>query len=333
MNRTSDWWLGVLFTAFIAFLGYGAALIPGVNFLGPMACAIFIAILFRQIFDYPEKWRRGIEFSTKTLLRLAIVLYGLRLSMDTVFEDGLSLLVFGVLSIVLSIVLMIFLGKWWKADPSISLLTGVGIGVCGAAAIAAIAPIVKAKDEDTALSVAIIALIGTVFAVIYTIIQPIMPLTDSQYSVWTGLSLHELANVVLAGAAAGDEALALALLAKLGRVLLLIPLSFIFILWMKNKHSSNADSNISFPWFLLGFIGMSLIGSYVIDEVIFVPAAVLDSITAFSSFILTMAMVGLGLNISLADLRKRAWKPFLLAIAVSIFLSIIMFGAVKLMNI
>src|SRR5699024_867797 len=143
------------------------------------------------------------------------------------------------LPIFFAIGLTVWLAKVFKADKSISLLLGVGTGVCGAAAIAAVAPIVKAKDEDTAIGVGIIALMGTVFAIVYTILRPILPLDAIQYGIWSGTSLHEVAHVALAGAPAGEDGLAMALLGKLGRVFLLVPLCFIFIAMMKRKNKTN----------------------------------------------------------------------------------------------
>ena len=129
-------------------------------------------------------------------------------------QDGLGLLVRDAGVIIFSILAMVWLGKRLKANPTISILLGVGTGVCGAAAIAAIAPIIKSKDEDTAISVGIIALIGTTFAIVYTLLRPILPLTDIEYGIWAGISLHEVAQVVLAGAAGGEDGLAIALLAN-----------------------------------------------------------------------------------------------------------------------
>lgn len=182
------WIGGVAFTFFIALLGYLLALVPGFDRVGQLACAIIIAVIFRQIFGYPEAIRTGIGFSAKRLLRAAIILYGLKLNIDTVLSEGLGLLVLDAGVIIFAIFATIWLAKLLKADKNISLLLGVGTGVCGAAAIAAIAPIVKTKDEDTAIGVGIIALMGTVFAIAYTILRPILPLDSIQYGIWSGAS-------------------------------------------------------------------------------------------------------------------------------------------------
>lgn len=243
------WIVGIAFTFFIAFLGYLLAIVPGFNRIGQMACAIIIAVVYRQLFGYPEIIRSGIAFSSKRLLRIAIILYGLKLNIAIVLTDGIGLLVRDAVVIVFAIFTTMWLSKVLKADKKISLLLGVGTGVCGAAAIAAVAPIIKSKDEDTAISVGIIALIGTVFAIVYTILRPILPLDSISYGVWAGTSLHEVAHVALAGALAEEDGLAIALLTKLGRVFLLVPLCFICMYMMKrtNKGTKGSETKIEFP--------------------------------------------------------------------------------------
>ncbi|WP_340373439.1 putative sulfate exporter family transporter [Peribacillus sp. FSL E2-0218] len=324
-NSKLLWLSGIAFTFFIALLGLGLSKISGFNRIGPLACSIIIAVIYRQIAGYPEKFRTGIEFSAKKLLRFAIILYGLRLNIDVIFNQGLPLLVRDIGTVTFAIVVMVLIAKWLKADTSISLLLAVGTGVCGAAAIAAISPIVKAKEEDTAIGVGIIALMGTLFSIIYTLIRPILPISNVDYGIWSGISLHEIAHVALAGAPAGEDALAIALLAKLGRVFLLIPLCFIFMYWMKKrtKDKTGRGAKIDFPWFLVGFIIMSLIGSYVFGTYITVSPAVMDGISKTTTFVLTMAMIGLGLNVSLQALRTKAMRPLIAMTMTSLLLSII----------
>ncbi|RKQ35885.1 putative sulfate exporter family transporter [Oceanobacillus halophilus] len=319
--------LGIGFTFVFALIGFLLSLVPGFDRIGPLASAIILAIIYRQLFGYPEKFRIGIQFSSKYLLRFAIILYGLKLNIDVIFNDGLGLLVKGAVTIIFAILVTMFLAKVLKANMQMALLLGVGTGVCGAAAIAAVAPIIKSKDEDTAISVGIIALVGTVFSIIYALLLPLLPISDIQYGIWSGLSLHELAHVALAAEPAGEEALAMALLAKLGRVFLLVPLCFVLIIWMKNrkKHEEDNTAKITFPWFLVGFVAMSLFGSYVLGTYIPVTDKVMDSVSLITTFILTSAMVGLGLNVSLKDVRTRALRPFIAMIIASVLVSLIMY--------
>ncbi|WP_010531950.1 YeiH family protein [Lentibacillus jeotgali] len=326
-NQKKYWIGGVAFTFFIALLGYLLALVPGFAYVGQLACAIIIAIAYRQIFGYPEAIRAGVTFSAKKLLRLAIILYGLRLNINTVLSDGLGLLLRDAAVILFAILLMVWLAKVFKADTSISLLLGVGTGVCGAAAIAAVAPIVKAKDEDTAIGVGIIALMGTIFSIVYILLRPILPLSAIDYGIWSGISLHELAHVALAADPAGGDALAMALLAKLGRVFLLIPLCFIFIYIMKvkNKGTDQSKTKVAFPWFLLGFIVLSIFGTYVLGNYIPVSEGTMNGVYSLTTWLLTAAMVGLGLSVSFNDLRTKAVRPLIAMIITSVLLSVFAF--------
>ncbi|WEG12583.1 putative sulfate exporter family transporter [Pullulanibacillus sp. KACC 23026] len=318
------WIAGVGFTFVIALLGFGLAKLPGIKSVGPLACAIIIAVLYRQFWGYPEKLRAGIQFASKRLLRLAIILFGLKLNMDVVLHQGLGLLVRGAGTIVFAIIVMLLLAKWFKADFDLSLLLGIGTGVCGAAAIAAVSPIVKAKEEDTAIGAGIIALVGTIFSILYTILRTHVSLSASNYGIWSGVSLHEIAQVALAGAPAGPNALAIALLAKLGRVFLLIPVSLILMVWMKRKGKlENEPVKLEYPWFLAGFIIMSLLGTYGFGKVIPVPGSFLNTLSSFTTFILTMAMIGLGLNVSLATLRTKALRPLIAMVITSLLLSLV----------
>lgn len=327
LSSQKAWVVGVAFTFLIALLGYILTIVPGFQLIGQLACAIIIAVFYRQIYGYPEAIREGIQFSSKRLLRVAIILYGLKLNINLVLSDGLGLMLLDAGVVIFAIFAMIGLAKLLKADKNMSLLLGVGTGVCGAAAIAAVAPIIKSDDEDTAISVGIIALMGTVFAITYTLLRPILPLDMIQYGIWSGTSLHEVAHVALAGAPAGDDGLAMALLSKLGRVFLLLPLCFIFIAIMKRKNKQNQSdaSSIELPWSLVGFIVCSLLGTYVFGEVIPMSENVLNFISTLTTWLLTAAMVGLGLNVSLKDVRSRALRPLLAMTITSIALSVIVY--------
>ncbi|GIM44919.1 membrane protein [Collibacillus ludicampi] len=311
------WIGGILFTFAIAFVGTCLTKFPVIDRLGPMVTAILIAIIYRQFAGYPEAIRSGINFSAKRMLRFAIILFGFKLNVDTILHQGLGLLARDVGSIAIAILVTMMVAHWIKAEPSLSLMLAVGTGVCGAAAIAAVSPIMEGKDDDTAIGVGLIALVGTLFTIAYTLLEPIVHMTNIQYGIWSGISLHEIAHVAAAAAPAGQDALTIALLAKLGRVLLLVPLCLILAAWMKKKGSSDKQSKIEFPRFLFGFIATSLIGSYVP-----IPPIIMQNLATASSFLLTAAMVGLGLNVSFKALRTKALKPFIAMLAASVVLSI-----------
>ncbi|KGP92535.1 membrane protein [Pontibacillus chungwhensis BH030062] len=312
---------GIGFTFILAAMGILLAELPGFQYIGALATSILLAIVFRQAFGYPTALQPGLQFSTKKLLRVAIILFGLKLNIDVVLNEGLGLLAKGAGTIIVAIVVTMVLSRWLKANWMISMLLAVGTGVCGAAAIAAVSPILKSKEEDTALSVGIIALVGTVFGIAYTIVGPFLPITPEQYGIWSGLSLHEIAHVALAAEPAGEDSLGMALLAKLGRVLLLIPLSFILVFWMRRKHHDDTQAQVNFPWFLIGFIIMSVVGTYVLGEVIPTSDSFLTGVSNITTFLLAMAMSGLGLNVSIASIKSKAMRPLVAMLITSVLLS------------
>lgn len=320
---------GVLFTFAIAFLGYYVAKLPGFQLTGQLASAIFIAIIYRQVAGYPEILREGITFSSKKILRFAIILYGIKLNVGFILQDGFSILLLGSGVVLFSFATSIWLAKLLKADRSITALLAAGTGICGAAAIAAVAPIFRSKDEDTAIGVGIIALFGTIFSVLYTLIRPLLPLSPAEYGVWAGISLHEVAHVALAAAPGGEDALAMALLAKLGRVFLLVPVCLLLIYVMNRKRKHDSSNAVPFPWFLVGFVVMSLVGTYLLGPVVPFSENAAQTVNTITTWCLTAAMVGLGLNVSLKDLRSKALKPVLVLLLVSVSLSVLTFIIVK----
>ncbi|GGG73546.1 YeiH family protein [Paenibacillus radicis (ex Gao et al. 2016)] len=323
MLHLKEWLGGLAFTIFLAAAAYGLALLPGFNRLGQMALAISGAVLYRQLFGYPEQWRKGIQLASKQLLRFAIILFGLRLNIGTVLQQGWGLLLQAAVVAVFAIGLTIWLARRLKADFSLSLLLGVGTGICGAAAIAAVSPILKSRDSDTAIGAGLIALIGTITALGYTLLQPLLPLSAEQYGAWAGISLHEIAHVALAAQPAGEDAVVMGLLAKLARVFMLIPLSFAFILIMKrrSKGKDEAAAKIAFPWFLLGFMAMSAFGTFSAHTAFAIPDSALKFLAQAATFLLAMAMVGLGLNVDLKAVRAKALRPLAAVTITSVLLS------------
>src|SRR5699024_123140 len=177
----------------------------------------------------------GIEFSSKKLLRLAIILYGLKLNLSTIINERGTLLLLDVGVVAFSIFFIIFLHKIIKGDKKLILLLGVDTGDCGGAEIAANTPILKSKDTDVAISVGLVAIMRTIFSLTYTLLYALFPMDPELYGIWSGASLHEIAHVVLAADAGGSESLSIGLLAKLRRVFLLIPLGIIFLLIVTSK--------------------------------------------------------------------------------------------------
>lgn len=310
---------GVLLTFLIAISSYMLAKLPILSIIGPLALAIFLAVIIRNFFFYPSKWQKGITFSSKKILRFAIVLYGVRLNMMVIFDEGLPYLVRAVFAVAIGIGGMLLFAKWLKVDTKFALLLGGGTGICGAAAIGAISPIIRADDDDTALAVGMISLIGTMFALVMPFLGDVLQLSPEAYGQWVGLSVHEVAHAALAGAAFGDESLAPAFLAKLSRVLLLVPVTMVIVWVVSRKQRTENTQKPPFPYFVLGFLAISVISTISLENG-WMTEGIQQSIATFASFLLAMSMAGLGLSINLKQLQAKAIRPLLLLSLTSILL-------------
>lgn len=326
---------GILLTLSLALAGWAVSLIPGPAKLGPLACTLLLAAAYRHRFGYPHALGAGVRFSSGTLLRAAIVLFGLKLDIVEVLRQGLPLLLRSGATVAFSLAVVFAIGSLLRADRKLIALLAIGTAICGAAAIAAAAPLLRSKDEDTAISAGLIAVIGTVFAAAYTLMLPWLPLSPESYGIWAGLTLHEVAHVAMAAAPGGPDALADGLLAKLCRVALLVPVCLAIggaaklrslrgddrIGGRSSEQGWAAEGRFKFPWFLVGFIAASLFGSYLLPALLPDPAPLLHELSYATTLLLGMAMAGLGLNVSLRDLRSRALRPLAAMFIASVLLS------------
>ncbi|RNC98799.1 YeiH family protein [Lysinibacillus halotolerans] len=317
---TTGFYLGILLMVFITFLAYSISLIPIFSFIGPLAIALLLAIIYRNVFQYPETLRSGIQFSSKMILRLAIILYGVRLNIQMIVDEGFPLLFRATIVIIFALFMTFTIGKAFGVDHKLLLLLGSGTGICGAAAIGAVSSILDSDEEDTALAIGMIACVGTIFALFAPFIATLTNMPPDIYGQWVGFSLHEIAHALLAGSSYGDESLTPAILSKLSRVLLLFPVTLIivFIVSMKRK---NAKKKASFPYFLFGFILVSIISTIGLQKG-WMTISFQENIAAIASFLLTVAMAALGMSVDLRKIKKNALKPFLTLLFTSILLTL-----------
>lgn len=312
--------LGILFTLIIAILSILLTELPVLSSVGALAIALLIGVIYRQSLGYPEPLRPGITFSAKKLLRFAIILYGFKLNLQLILNDGWIMILLGTGVILFSFAAMYLLNKYFKTNSSIMFLLAAGTGICGAAAISAVSSIIKAKEEDTAISIGLISIVGTVFALSYTFIGPLFDINNVTYGIWSGLSLHEIAQVVLAGGSANDDGMAMALLSKLSRVFLLIPVSFLIMYLVSRKQHKKTGGKVDIPYFLFFFVLVAIVNTFIT-----IPSGLSAAIDQLTTLLMVMAMVGLGLSVPLKSIKEKALKPLYALVITSVLLSIITF--------
>ncbi len=312
INLKIGFFKGVILTLILAILAGSIARLPFFSIMGIMIISIILGMSWKALMDVPTDASSGITFSSKILLRVGIILMGLRLNFSQIVEAGFSIILIDMIVIAFTLTLMIYLGKLLSVDKYLSALIAVGTAVCGAAAIVAVAPLIQARKEFTAVSVACIAILGTIGTIIYTLLYPVLGLDSYQYGVLVGATLHELAHVIAAAIPGGDASGEIAILVKLGRVALLIPVAMILGFLFTSKDQTKEKKgfkDLPIPWFIFGFLAMCLI-----NTMGFISSTMTQMFIALSVFLLAMAMAGLGLSINLGDFKKVGFKAVLVGI-------------------
>ena len=291
----------------------------------PMIVGIILGMLYANSLrnNLPETWVPGIQFCSKRILRIGIILYGFRLTFQNVVEVGIPAICIDAIIVTVTICGGVLIGRLMKMDRGIALLTSVGSGICGAAAILGTESAIKVKPYKTAGAVSTVVIFGTIAMFLYPILyrNGILDLTPQEMGIFTGSTVHEVAHVVGAGNAMGKEVSDPAIIVKMIRVMMLVPVLLIISYSVMRAAVKSGDASgrgkISMPWFailfpvVIGFNSLNLL-----------PAGLVDFINTFDTFLLTMAMTALGAETSIDKFRKAGAKPFILAFILFIWLMV-----------
>lgn len=313
---------GLLLTAAIAAAALWLGTLPWLQAHGisALTLAIVLGIVLGNSV-YPALAPRaaaGVGFSKAMLLRAGIILYGLRLTVQDIGQVGGS----GVLIDAL-VLCSTFALAWWLGcrvlglDRDTALLIGAGSSICGAAAVMAAEPVVKGRAEQVTVAVATVVVFGTVSMFLYPLLYRWgvdigwMPLDATGFGVFTGSTVHEVAQVVAAGRAISLPVADAAVITKMVRVMMLAPflLGLSLLLARGRGQAGGRRSKISIPWFAFGFIGMVGFNSLQL-----LPAALLGHLIDLDTVLLAMAMAALGLTTHASALRQAGTRPLLLAL-------------------
>lgn len=308
----------------MSVVAWHLAMVPAIKALS--LSSLIMGILLGMIFantlrsKVPASWEPGLKFCSKRMLRTGIILYGFRLTFQDVVEVGAAALVVDAIVVVGTICLGYWLGKIIGLDRDSTLLTSVGSAICGAAAVLGAEPIVKGEAHKTAVAVSTVVIFGTISMFLYPIAYRVGILDGlyaQQIGIYTGSTLHEVAHVVGAGNAMANDIIApTALIVKMVRVILLVPVLLVMSWWLsKGAPMGGEKGKINVPWFAFIFLLMIGVNSvlqsmYGMEEWL---ANVRNVINVVSTFMLTMAMTALGADTSLAKFRQAGAKPFYLA--------------------
>ncbi|MGO8695170.1 MAG: YeiH family protein [Rectinemataceae bacterium] len=331
----------------VAIVTTAAILLQGTDLFAhklPMSSlilAILIGIAGGNLVPLPVSTRSGIKFAAKRILRLAIIFLGFKLSIGQIVGIGPEAAASAFLGSSSAILFTLWLGRRMGIPTKRALLLGTGIAVCGAAAVAAVDGVIGAEEEDAAFGISAVTLFGTIYIFLYPAIRLLTGMPDLFYALWTGSSVHEVAQVAAASAVLSDPFRGIAATVKMIRVLFIVPLTLIlsFVPWGNAAEAEYPETapaskprtsgkGVSVPWFALLFFAAVLVNSFVP-----MPGATHAGLAGFDTWIMTAAMAGLGLDIRFRALAKIGIKAALLGAVSSVFLSVVSATAIYLLGI
>ena len=334
MKKDKNFWSGIALIACFSVVAYLVASIEAVKALAlsPLIIGIIIGMLYANTVGAKKEWMPGLKFCTKQILRFGIILYGFRLKLIDVMKVGLPAIVVDIIIIGVTILLGIVLGRLLKMDGDTAIMTATGSAICGAAAVLGAEPVVKCESHKTAVAVSTVVIFGIIAMFLYPIMYRtgmLASLDDFQVAIYTGSTLHEVANVAGAGNAMDpSDALGIAgnaTITKMIRVILLAPVLIIMALFIKKPNADGSKTKITIPWFAFGFCAVILLTTG-LEEVLpedFFKAYLFGGASwmgVFDTFLLTMAMTALGADTTIDKFRQAGAGPFYLATLLFIWL-------------
>lgn len=329
---------GVCVTFGLAAGVMAIAKLPFMFVISPLMIAIVLGIAVRLIAGNLERCRPGMQFVLKRMLRLAIVLLGLQLTLDQVTAVGGPVLIIVIATVIAAFAFTSWVGRCLSVDARLVSLIAAGTSICGISAIVTSNTVVGAPDEDVAYAVATATVFGSLSVFLFPLFAVSLELQPHPYAVWVGSSVHEIAQVIAAGFQYGHGAGEFSVVVKLTRVLMLAPM-VLAMAWVgaeaARRVTGNSSGNRSLaeigrslpvPIFLLGFAGMILINSFDI-----VPPAEKAWILRASSFLFIAALVALGLETDLRKLKDKGLRPLMIGALSWVFISFFSLALVYLL--
>src|SRR5262249_14143290 len=272
--------------------------------------SILLGIGFHNLVGTPARAKPGVVFALKRLLRLAIVLLGLQLTIQQIAAVGLTGLAVVAAALAATFLATVWIARAIGGDRKLATLIAAGTSICGASAVVATNTVTEAPDEDVAYAVACVTVFGSIAMFLYPALPGLLHLGPRAYGLWTGASIHEIAQVVAAAFQAGPEAGHDATIAKLTRVTLLAPTAVALGLLAARRRRGRRGAPRQappVPYFVLGFIALVILNSLVA-----IPAAAKDWIVPGTSFLLSLALAAMGLETDIRKLRAKGLRPLLL---------------------
>ncbi|GGY33806.1 hypothetical protein GCM10008098_28950 [Rhodanobacter panaciterrae] len=294
--------------------------------IGGPVIGIVLGIVVRNLLSPGARYTPGIAFAGKKVLQWSIIALGFGLSLNQVAKTGLESLSVTLVTMTVAFLTAWLLGRWLGVHDKLKILIGVGTAICGGSAIAAVTPIIRPDDHDTAFAISTIFLFNLVAVLLFPLLGHLMHLSDLGFGLWAGTAINDTSSVVAAGYSFSKAAGDYATIVKLTRATLIIPvclvLAFVVAAREKRKHAqAGSVGHFSlasiFPWFILWFLVASALRT-----VGLIPLAIQPAIHTLAEFLIIVALTAIGLSANLRKMAASGARPILLGLGVWIAVSV-----------
>lgn len=329
MKKITEILPGFLLAAIVASIAkFLEGLLP-VKLIGASVIALFIGMLINHFWHPTSFYSNGLTFTSKKILKFAIILLGASLNISMVLQIGKLSLTVMIFTLLTCFGMGYFVGKALHLNWKLSNLISAGTGICGGSAIAALAPVIDADDIDIAYAMSATFLFDIAMIILFPIMGKAFGLSNVAYGLWAGTAVNDTSSVVAAGYAFSEAAGDFATMVKLTRTLSIIPTVIIFSIisnYLKNKelnlngHKQSTKLKLTkiFPWFILGFLLLSALNSTgIISENISL------NLKDLSKFLMISALAAIGLNTSFKQMKKSGVQPMIHGFIISALVVIV----------
>lgn len=289
--------------------------IPGVNTFITPPIALFLGLIFALVCGkaYPSFNKK----MSKKLLQYSVVGLGFGMNLQASLASGKEGMTFTIISVAGTMLIGWFIGrKMLKMEQNTSYLISSGTAICGGSAIAAVGPVIKAKDTDMSVALGTIFILNAIALFIFPVIGHWLGMTQEQFGLWAAIAIHDTSSVVGAGAAYGEEALKIATTVKLTRALWIIPLAIVTSFIFKSE-----GKKISIPWFILWFVVAMIVNTYLLG-LSETGIQIGNAINGFARKALTLTLFFIGASLSMDTLKAVGIKPLIQGILLWIVISL-----------
>ena len=293
-------------------------LIPG-DLLGTSIIALFLGTMINSFF-HPDWLKPALKFTSKKVLKIAIVLLGASLSVNTIMSVGKMTFFVMIFTFAMCFGGGYFIRKLFGLNWKLSNLISAGTGICGGSAVAAIAPVIDADDKDIAFAMSSTFLFDMVMVALYPIMGRLLGMSDIAFGIWAGTSVNDTASVVASGYAFSEAAGDFATMVKLTRTIAIIPTVLVFAyigtrIKQKEMQTESGGQKVNLlkiiPWFIGGFLALA-----VLNSIGCIPVEVSGIIKNVSKFLMVTALAAIGLGTSITDFKKAGFAPMFYGITI-----------------